>query len=126
MGKSIAILGASRDRSKFGNKAVRAYIQAGWTVYPLNPRETMLEALPCYPALAAVPQPLDRISVYLPPGVGQALLPEIAATPHGELWLNPGSQSPALLAEAERIGLKPIQACSIVDIGLSPALFGDD
>jgi len=60
------------------------------------------------------------VSVYLPPVVGLKVLPEIAARGCEELWLNPGSESDELVAEAERLGLNVIQACSIVDVGMSP------
>jgi hypothetical protein len=43
--KSVAILGASADRSKYGNKAVRAYQQQGYTVFPINPKESEIEGL---------------------------------------------------------------------------------
>lgn len=125
MEKTIAILGASSTRSKYGNKAVRAFVRGGWTVYPVNPKADFIEGVRCYASLADVPQPLHRISLYLPPAVGIALLPEIARTPHDELYLNPGSEDAALLAEAEALGLKPIQACSIVNIGMAPSMFGD-
>jgi len=61
------------------------------------------------------------ISVYVPPAVFLKLLPEIAAKGCDELWLNPGTESEAVLAEAERLGLNIIQACSIVGVGLNPA-----
>jgi predicted CoA-binding protein len=118
---TVAILGASRDRQKYGNKSVRAHRQQGYDVYPVNPFAEEIEGLKCYPTLAAVPVArLDRISIYLPPDAGLALLGEIKARGAGEVWLNPGSESPALLAEAQRLGLDVIQACSIVDVGLSP------
>ena len=122
---TIAILGASTDRSKFGNKAVRAFVARGYTVYPVNPKADEIEGLPAYPSLAAIPAgiELDRISVYLPPAIGLKVLPEIAARGTGELWLNPGSESDELVAAAERQGLNVIQACSIVDIGMSPHQF---
>jgi predicted CoA-binding protein len=119
--QSVVILGASADRAKFGNKAVRAFRQQGWTVYPVNPKETEIEGLPCFRSLADVPVRPQRVSVYLPPPVLLNVLPDIAARGCDELWLNPGTESYAVLAEAERLGLNVVQACSIVGIGVSPA-----
>ena len=119
--KTIAIIGASADRSKFGNKAVRAFLSLGWTVYPVNPKESQIENLPAFPGIGAVPVKPDLISVYLPPPVLLKRLPEIAARGCDELWLNPGTESAEVLAEAERLGLNVVQACSIVGIGVSPA-----
>jgi uncharacterized protein len=121
--KTIAILGASSQRTKFGNKAVRAYQFAGWTVYPINPAGGEVEGLPALRALAELPAPPARVSVYLPPPVSLALLPEIAAARPGEVWFNPGAADEAVLARARELGLNAIDACSIVDIGLSPSQF---
>jgi uncharacterized protein len=118
---SIAIIGASTDRQKFGNKAVRAFRQRGYTVYPVNPTASEVEGLPAFKEIADVPAPLDMISVYVPPPVLLKLLPAIAKKGCRELWLNPGTESPEVLAEAERLGLNTVQACSIVGIGVSPA-----
>ena len=119
---TVAILGASADRSKFGNKAVRAFLARGYDVYPVNPKGGEVEGLPAYKSLAEIPPDvkLDRISVYLPPAIGLKAVPEIAARGCSELWLNPGSESDDLVAAAEQKGLNVIQACSIVDIGMSP------
>ena len=119
---TVAILGASRDRTKFGNKSVRAHLQQGFEVFPVNPQGGTIEGLPAYPDLASVPAgPLDRVSVYLPPEIGIRLLEEIKARNPSEVWLNPGSDSPALIARAEALGLNIIRACSIVDVGMSPS-----
>jgi uncharacterized protein len=118
---TVAILGASADRAKFGNKSVRAHLRQGYVVYPVNPKGGEIEGLAVYRTLAEVPVArLDRISVYLPPAAGLSVLPEIAAKECRELFLNPGSESPELIAAAEALGLEPIQACSIVDLGVSP------
>lgn len=125
MGKTIAIVGASADRRKYGNKAVRAFRDGGWTVYPVNPKEKEIEGLKCYPSLHDVPGPLDRISVYVPPAVGRTLLDDIAAKKPAEVFLNPGSADPELLREAQGKGIEVIQACSIVNIGLRPDMYPD-
>ncbi len=78
--RTVAILGASPERSKFGNKSVRAHLSQGYDVYPVNPKGGQIEGLPVYKSLADVPVAhLDRISVYLPPAVGMAVLEEIAS-----------------------------------------------
>jgi len=118
--KSIAIIGASTDRSKFGNKAVRAFLQQGYAVYPVNPKEAEIEGQPAFKSIAEVPVRPDLISVYLPPPVLLKVLPDIAAKGCDEFWLNPGTESDEVLAEAGRLGLNIIQACSIVGIGLTP------
>ena len=116
----ISIIGASADRSKFGNIAVRAFVRQGWNVFPVNPKEAQIENLPTFASIAEVPVRPDLISVYLPPPVVLKVLPAIAARGCDELWLNPGTELAAVVTEAERLGLNVIQACSIVGIGLSP------
>lgn len=121
MGRTIAIVGASADRRKFGNKAVRAYLRQGWDVYPVNPRGGEIEGLKVYAALADIPVPLQRVSLYLPPAQGLALLAEVAAARPAEFFVNPGAESSELVDAARQLGLDPIRACSILAIGESPA-----
>ena len=118
--KTIAIIGASADRNKFGNKAVRAFVRQGFTVFPVNPKEAQIENLPAFKSIAEIPVRPNLVSVYLPPPVLLKMLPDIASRGCDELWLNPGTESDEVLAAAERLGLNVIQACSIVGIGLSP------
>jgi predicted CoA-binding protein len=121
--KTVAIIGASVDRCKFGNQAVRAFLRQGYTVFPVNPKEPQIEGLPVFKSIMEVPVRPDRVSVYLPPPVVLKILPAIAAKGCDELWLNPGTESAEVLVEAERLGLNVIQACSIDGIGLSPSEF---
>lgn len=124
MKPTIAIVGASADRGKYGNKAVRAYARQGYDVYPIHPTAESIEGHQVYRSVLDVPvEQLDRISVYLPPDVGLKLVDEFARKPARELWLNPGAESPELIARAESLGLNVVVACSIVAIGESPARF---
>ena len=122
---TVAVLGASQDRRKYGNKAVRAYRECGLTVLPVNPRETIIEGLPVYPNLDAIPVPLDYVSLYLPPAVGLQTLPAIARKQPREVWLNPGSESDEFLEAAADLHLRTVVACSIVALGRSPGEFPD-
>ena len=70
--KTVAIIGASNNREKFGNKAVRAFLRQGYTVFPVNLRETKVEGLPAFRSIRDVPVRPEMISVYLPPPLVQA------------------------------------------------------
>jgi predicted CoA-binding protein len=118
--KTVAVLGASANRGKYGNKAVRAFLAQGLTVYPVNLHEDFIEGQPALRSILDLPVRPDMVSVYLRPDVLLPLLPDIAAKGCDELWLNPGSESPGVIEEAERLGLNVVQACSIVGVGVSP------
>jgi predicted CoA-binding protein len=119
--RSIAVIGASADRGKFGNKCVRAYRQVGWQVFPVHPSAAQIEGLTAYPTLLDVPPiQLERVSVYLPASVMFNVLDTMTGRPIGELWLNPGADSPHIAAKASQMGFNVICGCSIVDIGISP------
>ena len=117
---TVAIIGASRDRTKFGNKAVRAYLKQGYDVYPVNPNETTIEGLTCYRSVLDVPVEPDRISVYLPPAVSLKVLDEIVAKNAKEVWLNPGAESDEVIRRAAELGLRSVVACSIMGVGEDP------
>jgi predicted CoA-binding protein len=123
--QTVAVLGASADRSKFSNKAVRAFLQKGWQVFPINPKGGQIEGLESYPSLDQVPVRLDCVTLYLPPSIGIKMLPAVAKAAPEEFYVNPGAESDELIAQARQLGLNPIQACSIIEIGSSPAMFGD-
>ena len=121
--KTIAIIGASKNRSKFGNKAVRAYADAGWSVFPVNLKEKEIEGLETYQSIVDIPERLNRVSVYLPPKAGMMVLNDIVCKKPKEVFLNPGSESDELIREARAKGIEPIVACAIVDIAYSPAAY---
>src|SRR4029453_1686978 len=79
MREIVAVVGASSDRRKFGNKAVRAFARQGFDVKPVNPSETTIEGLPVFRSVAEVPGPIDRVTLYVPPEIGLTLLDAIAA-----------------------------------------------
>ena len=120
---TIAIIGASNDRSKFGNKSVRAYLNSGHTVFPVNLREETIEGLPAFRSLLDIPDDLDRVSMYLPPDKTLKTLEDIAKKGTKELFLNPGSESTEVIDKAHSLGVKTVVACSIIDIGETPASY---
>ena len=118
--KVVAVVGASNNRRKFGNRALRAYREQGYTVVPINPHEREIEGLKAYPSVQDVPGPIDLATFYVPPDIGAKVIHDVIAKGIPEVWLNPGADSDELIAKARALGIRPIVACSIVALGLNP------
>jgi uncharacterized protein len=121
MPQVVAVVGASRDRHKFGNKAVRAFRDAGHTVVAINPHETEVEGVRTYASVLDVPETIDMATVYVQPETAMRLLDEFERKGIPEVWLNPGADDDDVLAEARRRGLNVIAACSIMGAGRRPS-----
>jgi uncharacterized protein len=120
MPKTVAVIGASNDRRKFGNKAVRAFAAQGHTVIPINPHEHEIDGHRVFASVLDVPVPIDMATVYVRPEIGVRVMDELARKGVAEVWLNPGADGPDVVARAQALGLRTIQACSIIGIGDSP------
>ena len=112
----VMVIGASRDRNKYGNRALRTYIELGHDVVAINPKAGEIEGVRAYANVLDPSGPIDRAIVYLPPEIGIEVVRELAQRNDvGELWISPGAESDELIEEAKRLEFDPIQACAIVD-----------
>lgn len=109
-GNSFAVVGASRDRGKYGNKVLRSYMQAGRHVYPVNPAADEVEGLRCYPDLASLPEPVHGVSIITPPKVTEGIVEQAAAAGIRHLWMQPGAESETAIRRAEALGLALIHS----------------
>lgn len=121
--KTVAIIGASPNRHKFGNKALRAFREAGYRAIPITPNHAEVEGANAYASVLDYPGTFDMASMYVPPHVGETVIDSLAKKGITEVWFNPGSESDRLIARARALGLQPIEACSIIGIGMSPGVF---
>jgi hypothetical protein len=119
----VAVIGASTNRRKYGNRAVRAFLRQGHTVVPVNPNTRAVEGLKAYASVLDVPGGIDMATMYVPPEIGERVIEDIARKGVPEVWLNPGAESEALVARARALQLRTVVACSIVGIGEDPDAF---
>ena len=61
-GEPHAVVGASQDRNKYGNKVLRVYQQQNRPVYPVNPKADEVEGLTAYPDLASLPEAVHAVN----------------------------------------------------------------
>jgi predicted CoA-binding protein len=123
MPRTVAIIGASSNRQKFGNKALRAFANQGFTVFAINPNETAVEGYRTYPSVLDVPGTIDMATLYVPPDIGARVIEDIARKGIAEVWLNPGADGDEVIERARALGVNIIQACSIIGIGDSPGRY---
>jgi len=114
-----AVVGASTDREKYGNKVLRCYQQHQMEVFPINPKEAEVEGLKAFPGLTAVPVKPRGVSIITPPAVTERVVREAAALGIRHLWMQPGAESPEAIQAAEALGLEVIAGgpCLLVVLG---------
>jgi uncharacterized protein len=117
---TVAVIGASANRRKFGNKALRAFRHRGYTVVPINPHADVVEGERAYPTVLDYPSPIDEATVYVPPDIGRQVIDQVATKGIKKVWLNPGADARPVVERARSLGLHTIVACSILGIGESP------
>lgn len=112
-----AVVGASNDRAKFGNRVLRAYVHKGWKVYPVNPKEGTVEGLEAYPSLGAIPEKVRGVSIITPPTVTERVVAEAADAGARFVWMQPGAESPEAIRIARERGLEVIAdgSCFLVE-----------
>src|SRR5688572_27320242 len=123
MAKTVAVVGASSDRRKFGNKSLRAFQAEGYRVIPVNPNEAEVEGLATYASVLDIPGDVHMAIVYVQPEITLHLLDEFERKRIAEIWVNPGAEDDEVMAAARQRKLNVIFACSIVAIGRSPSQF---
>jgi uncharacterized protein len=123
MGQTVAVIGASNNRDKFGNKALRAFENQGYTVVPINPTEKEVEGHTAYASVLDVPSTIDVATVYVPPRYGVRVMEQLAQKGVGKVFLNPGADGADVVNRARDLGLNAIRTCSIIAIGESPGRY---
>jgi len=112
-----AVVGASNDRQKYGNRVLRAYVHKGWKVYPVNPRESTVEGLQAYPDLKSLPETPRGVSIITPPKITERVVAEAADAGARFVWMQPGAESPEAIRIARERGLEVIAdgSCFLVE-----------
>lgn len=111
-----AIVGASENTAKFGNRIYRNLKQAGYTVYGVNPNAESVDGDPIYPTLSDLPEMPDVVDVVVPSWVGRRVATEAAELGIPYFWLQPGAESDELIEYATGLGLRVIHHhCAMVE-----------
>ncbi|MCB9879628.1 MAG: CoA-binding protein [Planctomycetes bacterium] len=116
---AFAVVGASQDRAKYGNKVLRCYRQHGLQVVGVHPKLTEVEGVPCYATLRDVPGAAPSVSVVAPPAAARGIVDDAIARGVRHLWFQPGAERDDATAAARAAGLEVIAGgpCLLVALG---------
>lgn len=114
----FAVVGASNDRDKYGNKVLRAFQMAGRRAFPVHPKEAVIEGLQAYPDLASLPEPVGSVSVITPPAVTEKIVEQAGRLGIKNLWLQPGAESERAIEIARSHGMNIIAGGPCILIAL--------
>ena len=95
--KRFAVVGATNDPQKYGNKIVKNLKSRGYEVYPINPKLKELEGLSCYSSLDEIPIKVDVVDFVVPPKATEEILKQCKELGLSRIWLQPGSESEAAI-----------------------------
>lgn len=114
--KSVAVVGASRDRDKYGNIVFRRLLSLGLRAYPVNPGAETIEGFRSYPSLADLPERVEGVVIVVPPRETERVVREAAAAGIPAIWLQPGAESRETVRFCEAEGLCLVwNACILVE-----------
>ena len=114
-----AVVGASPDRAKYGNRVLRAYVGTGREVYAVNPKHRNVEGVACFPSLRELPVPVRCVSVITQPEVTEAIVEDLPASGAEFVWMQPGAESARAVRRAEQLGLNVIAGGPCVLVALA-------
>jgi predicted CoA-binding protein len=113
--RNWAVVGASQDRKKFGNRVFRSLRDSGYKVYPVNPNVDNVEGVRAYPTLADLPTMPEVVDLVVPPEVTEQIVKEAGELGLSRIWMQPGAESEAAVAYCQEHGIKVVyDACAMV------------
>ena len=115
-----AVVGASNNRAKYGNRIYLKLKESGYRVYPVNRREQTIEGDTAYKSLLELPEPPAVVNMVVPPAEAPAVVEQAAAAGAQAVWFQPGAENASASRWAKEHGLDVIEACILVQIALNP------
>jgi uncharacterized protein len=110
----VAVVGASEKPERYANRALRMLLSQGFTPIPVSRSGRDILGLKGYASLAAIPQPVDTVTIYLSPERQTSVLEDVLAIRPRRVIFNPGAENPDAVADLARAGIRVVEACTLV------------
>ena len=112
----FAVVGASRDPSKYGHQIYKDLRAAGYKVYPVNPNADEILGDKCYPSLESLPEKPQVVDLVVPPKVTNQIVKICKKLGIRKVWMQPGSESETALNFCKENSIEVVHgACVMVE-----------
>ena len=115
----FAVVGASSNRKKYGNRVFRVFLQKEYSAFPVNPNATEVEGHPAFAELSQLPETPLSISIITPPSVPERVVEQAISLGIRHVWMQPGAESATAIQLCEDAGINLIHSgpCILVVLG---------
>ncbi len=119
--KKIAVVGVSDKRDTGCNAAYQRFVDAGYTVFPVNPRLSAYKGAPCFPDLSAIPEKPDAVFILANPRVTDQIVAECVELGIHHVWMHclMGTK-PGLVAGLTSVSADAVRVCRENGIAVIP------
>jgi predicted CoA-binding protein len=113
---TYAVVGASNNRAKYGFQVLNDLKIAGFKVIPINPHESEILGLKCYPSISSVPEKIDVVITVVKPSVTEKIVEECSRLSINKVWMQPGSESKKAIDFCKTHGINVVyNTCIMVE-----------
>lgn len=102
---NYAIVGASNNESKYGYKIFKTLKDAGFKVFPVNPKEDEILGRKCYRRLEDIEETIDVVDFVVPPNVTLRVLEEVEEIGIDKVWFQPKSYDKNCITFCSQAGI---------------------
>lgn len=118
---TVAVVGATDNPSKYGYVIYRDLKRKGFTVYPVNRSRERVDGDPAFASVGKLPQPPTIVNIVVPPNETLVVLEECLRQGLQNIWLQPGAESPQVLAYLQEQTFNYLaNACIMVQSRFAP------
>ena len=89
----IALVGASNDPTKYGNKILLNLVSKGYNVAPINSKEDTIAGIKSYKNILDLIESPSIINFVVPPKIGFEITKELVENNYDNFWYQPGAES---------------------------------
>ncbi len=111
-----AVVGASKNKEKYGFKVLKDLKDAGYNVIPVNPHENSILGLKVYHSISDIQKKVDVVVTVVKPEVTEVIVKECKKLGIRRVWMQPGSESRSAIDYCKKNGIDVVfNTCIMVN-----------